>query len=171
MSSPLPSRRREGLALIEEIRKQTVRLLRPLEPPRATLRLVRWPDGSLAVTKDYYDASPLYRLTVGRFLIGREVAAYRRLQGVPGLPRLLARPTPYLLALEFIPGTEVGALAPGALPEVALGQLRETLEAIHRAGILHLDLGRLGLQVLGGDQGRGLVRVPGGGVVGGHRRP
>jgi len=125
----------------EEIRRHTVRLLRPFRPDGATLRLIRWGEASLAVSKDFLDSPPLYRRTVGRFLIRREVAAYRRLSGVPGLPRLLAHPHPEVLILEHIPGTEVRRLGPGELPPEALSQLRQTLEGMHRAGILHLDLG------------------------------
>lgn len=118
----------------------TKRLLRPIEPPRATLRLVDC-QGQRAVTKDFFDAPTWYRLTVGRFLIRREIEAYRRLQGVPGIPRLLGVPRPDVLVIEYIPGTEVSQLEPGSLPPEALSQLQETLEGMHRAGVVHLDLG------------------------------
>jgi len=135
------SRAWPDLSVSEEIRNHTIRLLRPFRPDGATLRLVRWKDAGLAVSKDFLDSPALYRRTVGRFLIAREVAAYRRLSGVPGLPRLLAHPHPEILVLEHIPGTEVRRLGPGELPPEALTQLRQTLEGMHRAGILHLDLG------------------------------
>lgn len=118
----------------------TQRLLRPIEPPRATLRLVEC-QGQRAVTKDFFDAPRWYRVTVGRYLIAREIAAYKRLQGVPGIPRLLASPRPDVLVMEYIPGTELSRLEPGDLPPVALNQLRETLDGMHEAGVIHLDLG------------------------------
>jgi len=135
------SRARSELSVPEEIHNRTIRLLRPIRPDGATLRLVQWGDAGLAVSKDFLDSPPLYRRTVGRFLIAREAAAYRRLSAVPGLPRLLAHPHPEVLVLEHIPGTEVRQLGPGQLPAVALVQLRQTLDGMHRAGILHLDLG------------------------------
>ncbi len=135
------TRARPEASIPKEIRDGTLRLLRPIRPPGATLRLIRWRDAGVAVSKDFLDSTPLYRRTVGRFLIAREAAAYRRLAGVPGFPRLLAHPHPEVLVLEHIPGREVRQLAPGELPAEALLQLRETLEGMHRAGVLHLDLG------------------------------
>ena len=123
------------------IRDRTVRLLRPVDPARATLRLVRLPCGERVVTKDFLDTSPLYRRTVGQFLLSREREAYRRVQGVPGIPRLRACPRPDVLVMDYIPGVEVGRLSPGELPPRALDQLRETLEGMHRVGVLHMDLG------------------------------
>lgn len=123
------------------LRERTVRLLRPIDPARATLRLVRLPSGEPGVTKDFLDAPPLYRRTVGQYLLSREREAYRRVQGVPGIPRLHACPRPDVLVMDYIPGVEVGQMAPGELPLRALDQLRETLEGIHRAGVLHMDLG------------------------------
>lgn len=131
-------RRSPGFRPMLEAR--TLRLLRPAEPPRASLRRIDW-DGQPAVSKDFFDSPAWYRRTLGRFLIGREAEAYRRLQGVPGIPRLLARPRPDVLVLEYVPGTEVGGLPDGGLPPQALEQLRETLDGMHREGVLHLDLG------------------------------
>lgn len=123
-----------------ELESVTLRLLRPVEPPRATLRLVEH-QGRRLVTKDFFDTPAWYRNTVGRGLIQREREAYRRLRGVPGIPQLLDSPRPDLLAMEYIPGVELSRLAPGELPPVALDQLRETLDGMHGAGVLHLDLG------------------------------
>ncbi len=140
MSSARPDLSRDQAAL-EELDRRTIRLLRPVRPPGATLRLIRWRDGTVAVSKDFFDSSRLYRRTVGRFLIAREAAAYRRLRGVPGLPRLLDRPHAEVLVIEYIEGVEVGRLATDALPPEALDQLRQTLDGMHRNGVLHLDLG------------------------------
>jgi len=128
-------------AVLKELEDRTIRLLRPIKPPAATLRLIRWRDDTVAVSKDFFASSNLYRCTVGRFLITRETAAYRRVQGVPGLPRLLDRPHPDVLVIEYVEGTEVRRLPADALPPEALGQLRQTLDGMHRAGVLHMDLG------------------------------
>ncbi len=132
---------RDDRSARQDLEDRTIRLLRPIRPPGATLRLIHWHDATVAVSKDFFASSNLYRRTLGRFLIARETAAYRRLQDVPGLPRLLGRPHPDVLVLEFIEGTEVRNLPADALPPEALGQLRRTLEGMHRAGVLHLDLG------------------------------
>jgi hypothetical protein len=118
----------------------TERRLRPRRAGCANLRLVRW-EGGLAVAKDYLDAPAWNRATLGRLLISREARIYRRLAGCPGIPRVLARPLPALLVLEYIDGRDLRHLASSDLSEGVIGQLEAILAAMHRRRVVHLDLG------------------------------
>ncbi len=127
----------------EYLEKITVKLLRDIKPPCATLRLIRidGDESKLAVSKDYYDCSSAYRHTIGRFLLSREYAAYKKLEGIPGIPKLLCRPNPYVLCIEFIKGRDLRLIAQGNLPMQAIDQLQAILEAMHSRKVIHLDIG------------------------------
>ncbi|HXE73638.1 MAG TPA: hypothetical protein VNO81_13335 [Candidatus Nitrosotenuis sp.] len=122
------------------LEQASIRLLRPPRRGHATVRLVTWDQG-VAVAKDYFHAHPLYQYTVGLWLAWREARVYRVLEGVPGVPRLLARPHPLCLVIEYVPGRELRELSPGELPPSALAQLEQILADLHARGVVHLDLG------------------------------
>lgn len=68
-----------------------------------------------------------------------EVRAYRLLEGVPGVPRLLGRPCSYSFLLEYIEGDSVRWLE--QLPWEAIDQARQLVRALHSRGVVHGDLG------------------------------
>ncbi len=116
----------------------TVRLLRGVEPPRATLRQL---DCGL-IAKDFLDSEPWYRYTLGRWLLGREERIYRRLEGIEGIPGRVARPHSDLLVMEYLAGAcDLKKVPLDQLPWSALEQLRALLEAIHSRGVVHFDIG------------------------------
>jgi serine/threonine protein kinase len=103
--------------------------------------LVRYdlPDASIVV-KDFTGKPWLWR-QVGKFQIKREVAAYRWLGAISGVPRFLGQVDADALALEWVQGGLLKTL-PDRVERGAfyVGQLNEIVERIHDRGIAHLDL-------------------------------
>jgi hypothetical protein len=127
-----------------------VRRLHPGAKARAALRLVRY-GASVAVLKDYSGSRPLFRRTCAAYLARREAAAYRRLHGLPGVPRLLGRVGRDGLLLEYVPGWNCRDEGAGRLGSRFFEELREILRAVRSAGVLHMDVKR---NVLVSDAGR-----------------
>ncbi len=87
-----------------------------------------------------------------------EYRIYRRLEGIPGIPRLGPRCTSRGYLHHFIPGrtlAELTALPPAqrrlALPEDFFERLRRTLDEIHRRRVFYADLDKRGNIILGED--------------------
>ena len=77
----------------------------------------------------------------GRRNLAREWKAYRALDGLPGLPRPLARLDADAIALEWIEGAELIA-APARFRHAQdyHGQLSTIIDGLHDRGWVHLDL-------------------------------
>ena len=97
-------------------------------------------DGARVLVKDYSGRGAWVR-TLGRLQIRREVAAYRWLAGVPGVPIFVGRIDPLALAIEWIDGEQLAfaAIAPADGARHVL-RLRTILDAIHARGVVHNDL-------------------------------
>lgn len=107
----------------------------------ATLRLVRY--GELqAVLKDYSAARFFFRHSLAPLLTRREVAAYRRLGDIPGVPRFLGRVGPDGILLEYIPGRNARDPASGPFTAEFFQKLRELASRIRGEGVLHFDIKR-----------------------------
>jgi len=101
--------------------------------------VVAVPGGSVIV-KDFAGRGRWVR-RLGRLQIRREVAAYRWLLGVPGIPAFVGRVDPLALAIERIDGERLAFAA--LLPEDGprhVAELRTILDAIHARGVVHNDL-------------------------------
>ena len=99
-------------------------------------------DGDRAmVVKDFAPRGALVRATLGRWLTGREAAAYRWLEGHPAVPRFLGFLDPLAIALEFRPGRRISRhLMDDAGPDF-VDALAAAVDALHARGLAHLDLG------------------------------
>jgi hypothetical protein len=97
-------------------------------------------DATAVIVKDFAPRSAWVR-GLGRLQIRREVAAYRWLAGVPGVPGFVGRIDPLALAIERIEGERLAfaPLKPGDGPR-HISELREILDAIHARGVIHNDL-------------------------------
>jgi hypothetical protein len=113
--------------------------LRPANPHRPRLARVEV-EGQRAVVKDYRPCGWLLRTWFGPWLIAREEAIYRCLEGCPGVPRLVGRVDRHALAVEYIPGRNAGEHADGTLPPEFFARLQEVVDAIHARGVVHCDL-------------------------------
>ena len=61
-------------------------------------------DGVDWIFKDFSSRAFFVRHTVGRFLLGREVRALRRLEGIAGVPSTAFRVDAFAMAARFVPG-------------------------------------------------------------------
>jgi hypothetical protein len=92
------------------------------------------------VVKDFGDKSWWVRL-IGRLQIRMEQRAYRRLEGVEGVPRFFGRVGPYALAIEYVDGRPLGML-----PDLTrdgperFRRLMLIVSEIHVRGVVHWDL-------------------------------
>jgi len=104
------------------------------------------------VVKDFAPRSWLVRRLLGPWLLTREARAYRRLEGIPAVPRLIGRLDAEALVFAYRPGILLSRSLRGQLPEGFLEELSEAIEEMHRRGIIHLDL-RHRSNILADDEG------------------
>lgn len=110
---------------------------------RARVRLLRFPEGGIALLKDFSRSSWIYRQTVGRLSIQNEAAAYAAADSLKGVPRLLGRPDPHSLLIEAIAGRSLNTIPREThwLPFTIIEQARQLLAGLHALGVAHADLG------------------------------
>jgi predicted Ser/Thr protein kinase len=114
--------------------------------------LLELADGRRVVVKDYQPRGRLLRSTFGRWVLGREARAYRKLAGVRGVPALLGQVDPLALVIEYRPGRILSRSLAGELPEGFVTELHEMVGEMHARGVVHLDL-RHRSNVLAGNDG------------------
>ena len=108
---------------------------------RATVRVVDH-QGTLAVLKDFSSSSAGFRRVCGAYLARREAAAYRRLRGVTGVPRLLRRVRPDGLLIEYMEGRNCVEIGGGDLAPAFFADLQSILRDVRARGVLHGDVKR-----------------------------
>jgi RIO-like serine/threonine protein kinase len=81
---------------------------------------------------------PLFSPQFERWVIWREYRQLKRAEGIPGVPRILARPAPNVYLREYIEGVAL-PFAPDP-PLAFFRQLQETVRQLHERGIVHNDL-------------------------------
>ncbi|MDJ0869964.1 MAG: hypothetical protein QNK03_27980 [Myxococcota bacterium] len=123
----------------EEFADRTVTVLHRGERSHPDVLLVRC-DGREVVIKDFAPRRWWVRWTVGRFSIGREVRAYRALEGLDAVPRYLGRVDPLAFAIEHRPGRRMSRRLRGQVPGGFVGLLEQAVQAMHARGVAHLDL-------------------------------
>ncbi len=97
-------------------------------------------EGRPAVLKDYRSKNPVTRNVLAPLLVRREFGVLRHLEGIPGIPRAYAVVEKRALLLEFVDGKTLGKFKAGELPDAVFDRLCETVRAMHRRGVVHLDL-------------------------------
>jgi serine/threonine protein kinase len=117
--------------------------------------LVGTSTGSVVV-KDFAPRSLWVRRGFGRWLIDREARIYRRLAGLPCVPRLLRRLDRDAIVIEYRPGVLLSRSLAGSLPTAFLSELDDTISAMHQRGVVHLDL-RHRSNILAGADGHPVV--------------
>jgi predicted Ser/Thr protein kinase len=109
-------------------------------------------EGRPAVLKDYRGKNALTRTLLAPALVRREFEALRHLEGIPGIPRAYAVLERRALLLEYIEGRTINKFRAGELPDVVFERLCETVRAMHRRGVVHLDLRQKKNIVVAGDR-------------------
>ncbi len=82
-------------------------------------------------------------------LARHEADLYERLAGVPGIPRLAARPRPDAFLREYVEGATVRDTDP--LPPGFFASLEEVLRAVHARGVAYVDLAKEENVLVGAD--------------------
>ena len=91
------------------------------------------------IFKDFASRAFVVRHTVGRFLLGREVRALRRLEGLPGIPSQAFRVDALSMAARFVPGRALADTPDGPFSTEFLVALETLLRQVHARGLVHLD--------------------------------
>jgi serine/threonine protein kinase len=97
-------------------------------------------DGIPLVVKDVAPRPWPVRAFLGPWQLAREARAYRRLDGLPGVPRLVAVIDRQGIALEYIPGHALRDLRRGDLDPGFFVRLEALVRSIHDRGVAHGDL-------------------------------
>ena len=132
---PDPDHRRDGV-LPEGW--EPIGVMRRGRGASAGLRLLRGENGDQAVLKDFSHRGPLFRRTAGALMANREVAAYRRLISVRGIPRLVDRVGVDGILLEYVECFRPQDV-PGHVTNEFFEGLREILRALSKRGVIHGD--------------------------------
>ena len=105
-----------------------------------------------AIVKDFSSNRFFFRNTAGRFLVRREVKAYKKLKNLKGVPTLYRVIDGLALVIEEIHGIDLGMAKRGTkLPEDFFDALNDLVESYHERGLAHCDLKRAGNILLGHD--------------------
>ena len=88
-------------------------------------------NGSSIVFKDYSKSNSLIRLFYGRYVIAREIRAYERLEGVPGVPRCFGSEGKDVMLLEHISGQPLSKFKKGTIPESVFIKLEKIISCMH----------------------------------------
>jgi predicted Ser/Thr protein kinase len=133
---------------LEELHRRAQRVFRRGGGTRPEVLLVEI-EGRPAVLKDYAHADPWFRRLIGPLSARREARALELLDGLTGVPRLLGRPAPDALLLEYVPGVTARELKRGALPAEFFERFYGLVAAIHARGVAHCDLRSTGNILIG----------------------
>lgn len=109
------------------------------------------------IFKDFASRAFLVRHTVGRFLLGREVRALRRLDGIAGVPAQAFRVDAFAMAARFVPGRALADTPDGPFSTEFLLALEALLRQVHARGIVHLDTRGGGNLLIDADGAPGII--------------
>ncbi len=129
--------------------------LRPGPRARPEVKIISTQDSSVLI-KDYGSGKSLFGRLLGRFLVFREKMAYRRLNGLPGIPSCYGTVDPYALVLQHIPAERVMDVDHQRISADFFRLLSELVENLHSRGVAHGDLHKLD-NILIDDRGRPVV--------------
>jgi serine/threonine protein kinase len=96
--------------------------------------------GRQIIVKDFAPRTRLVKASYGRWVTGREVKAYRRLEGLSAVPDFLGCIDSFALALEYRPGDHMSRSLAGTLSNGFMDELRSAVRGMHERGVVHLDL-------------------------------
>jgi hypothetical protein len=114
-------------------------------------------DGAEWIVKDFGSRSFAVRHTVGRLLLGRELRALQRLQGIDGIPSDAFRVDAFAIAARFVPGRALASLKKPQVSTNYLLALEALLQQVHARGLVHLDTRGGGNLLLRPDGSPGII--------------
>jgi len=98
--------------------------------------------GKKYVLKEVTKMPWILRVTLGRWLLFREILVYKKLNGIEGIPKLIARVGKDAILLTFEEGKPLRKETKPFIPVGFFDKLEALVNAIHERGIVHLDLGQ-----------------------------
>ena len=107
--------------------------------------------GECLLVKDVRYTAPVFRYTLGRWNLRREVKAYRRLSGLECVARYLGRFDADAIVLERMDAVPLSRERAAELDVSFFDELLECVEAMHDRGIVHLDLRHRSNLLVGAD--------------------
>jgi RIO-like serine/threonine protein kinase len=126
-------------------------VLRKPSNTRPLLRVIE-ENGKRAVVKDFSVNGFIYRNVAGKFLVWREKKAYKKLEGIKGVPAFYGSIDGLALIMEEISGKSIKAAhKTTGIPEKFYSDLKDLLQTIHAAGLAHCDLKRAPNIIVGDD--------------------
>ena len=109
------------------------------------------------IFKDFASRAFVVRHTVGRFLLGREVRALQRLEGLAGIPSQAFRVDALSMAARFVPGRALADTPDGPFSTEFLLALEALLRQVHARGLVHMDTRGGGNLLIGPDGAPGII--------------
>ena len=92
-----------------------------------------------AIWKDYSTRPQLVKKSWGEILINNEYAILKKLEGITGIPKPIAR-TKNGFVVEYIQGTFLHKVKEGTLPYEIIQRLEKLIGEMHKRFVAHLDL-------------------------------
>ena len=118
---------------------ETPRYLSRGRAANADVRLLEI-EGQRWVVKDFSACPWAIRNTLGRWMIGRELRALQRLDGIPGIPDAAQRIDTYAFTYHYIEARPLAQTPASELsPEFFLAY-EKLVQQMHARGLVHLDL-------------------------------
>ena len=97
-------------------------------------------DGREAVLKDHNACDLGFAKLIGPLLVSREAKALRRLDQIPGTPKLYTTPDSRSLLMEHMPGKPLGDYGENPAWDRFFADFQRLLEEVHANGVAHCDL-------------------------------
>jgi hypothetical protein len=135
---------------LPDLRARAVAVYRAGAGSRPDVLRIRLDDGEVAL-KDYSASDVWFRRLIAPILIHREVRALRRLEGLPGVPRLIGQVGRRALVLEHVDAVPAKTLNPSAITPELFARIEGVVRATHRRGVAHCDLRASGNILVGAD--------------------
>jgi hypothetical protein len=128
----------EGYSLAE-LRNHACITYREAKGSRPDVLLIEV-EGRQAVLKDFSHSDKGFNHLVGPLLVLRETRSLARLDGIPGIPRLLRRINRYAFLIEAVDAIPASQLRDCGCPQTFFVRLHNLLDSIHARGVAHCDL-------------------------------
>ncbi|MEN8181809.1 MAG: hypothetical protein ABFS46_04670 [Myxococcota bacterium] len=141
-SVALPSRAALGAATVEVLHRGNAR--------NPDVLLVAT-GGQRVVVKDFAPRGPFVRHFLAPLIHRQEIRAYHVLAGCEAVPRFLGRVDRLAFAVEYRPGPRMSRRLQGQVPRGFCDELEGAVRAMHRRGVVHLDLRHRSNVLVGGD--------------------
>ncbi len=98
-------------------------------------------EGVKYVVKDYYHKPIHFKMLTGPLITRIEYEAYRKLQGIEGIPKIFCMLDPFAIVVEYIEGKDLPYIDDGELSPEAINKIHRLVDEIHNHNMVHTDLG------------------------------